>query len=382
MIQKLVQNHQQKFNMAPDKRVFAPGRVNFIGEHTDYNGGWVMPLALDKGIYAAVSKNGSRLLRIQSLDYNAYAEFDIDTLKPDTALTWANGPKGIVSVIRANGHTIEGFDLTLTGNIPIGAGLSSSAAVEVAVGFAVKELFGLSFDNVALAKMSQKAEHAFTGTKCGIMDPMISVLGKEKMLLTLSCADLSYLYSPLELGDAALLIVNSKVKHHLAESAYNKRREECAEIMDLLCKAGNGLKNLSDYSLDALKAANSLLPPVLYRRLHHVLSENERVQQVSYKLKGKNLKAVGELLTQSHISLRDNYEVSCEELDWLVDNALAVTGVYGARMTGGGFGGCVIVLLKKKSRDVYKKSLDGYRARFNVLPEIYEAVPSAGVRVI
>jgi len=382
MIQKLVQSHRQKFNAAPDKRVFAPGRVNFIGEHTDYNGGLVMPLALDKGVYAAVSKNGSRLLHIQSLDYNAFAEFDVNALKPDMALAWANCPKGIVSVIQVNGHKIEGFDLTLTGDLPIGAGLSSSAAVEVAVGFAVKELFGLDYDGVTLAKMCQHAEHEFTGAKCGIMDQMISVLGRERMLLTLSCADLSYHYTPLELGEAALLIVNSNVKHNLAGSAYNTRRKECAEILDLLRKAGNCLKSLSDYSLEALQAAENLLTSVLYRRLHHILSENERVRQVAYKLKGKNLKAVGELLTQSHISLRDDYEVSCEELDWLVDAALAVTGVYGARMTGGGFGGCAIVLLKRKSVDAYKKSLDGYRARFNGLPEIYEAVPSAGVRLI
>jgi galactokinase len=378
----LLKKHFSRFRHEAEITVFAPGRVNFIGEHTDYNGGLVMPLALRMGVYVAASKNNGKTLNINSADFKKYGEFPLESLAPDRNAAWANCPKGIVKMILDKGHKVPGLDLTITGDLPIGAGLSSSAAVEVGVGFAVSELFHLKLDKKELALMSQEAEHAFTGAKCGIMDQMISALGKKDRLMMLSCRDLKIEYAPFSLGSAALLIVNTRVKHNLAESAYNERRRECAGALDLAKKDMAGLASLSDYPLERLVSRKKEFPALLYRRFHHVLTENLRVRGAAKALKKKNLALVGSLMLESHKSLRDDYEVSCPELDWIVEKAMSVSGVYGARMTGGGFGGCAIVLLEKKATPAFRESLKGYLKAFGAEPEVYEALPGDGVRAI
>ncbi|OGJ93710.1 MAG: galactokinase [Candidatus Raymondbacteria bacterium RifOxyC12_full_50_8] len=379
---KLVRNHQQKFHFPPAFCVFAPGRINFIGEHTDYNGGLVMPMALDKGVYVAISPNGDRMLRIQSLDFNQYAEFSLEGLAPDPSAMWANCPKGIVRMLQDKGCAVPGADITITGDLPIGAGLSSSAAVEVAVGFAVKRMFNLNVSDIDLAFLCQKAEHEFTGAKCGIMDQMISILGKKRTLMKLSCADLEYEYIPFKFSGVSILITNSRVSHNLAQGEYNVRRTECAQIFEMIRTMNSDAATISDFSLKEMGENEYFFRGTLYNRLLHILSENYRVRKMARMLKDGDLYAVGDLLYESHKSMRDHYEVSCPELDWLVDNASQIPGVYGARMTGGGFGGCTITLLKQSAEKAYIASLDQYVKEFGIEPEVYTAVPSDGVRVI
>jgi len=380
--QALIKRHSSKFGKAPETTVFAPGRVNFIGEHTDYNGGLVMPLALDMGVYAAASRNTLGLLRIHSLDFRKYGEFDLKSLKPEKKETWANCPMGMVQMMIEAGRKVSGLDLTMTGNLPMGAGLSSSAAAEVAAGFAVKELFHIKLEGIRLALLGQKAEHEFTGAKCGIMDQAISVLGRKDSLLKLSCRDLSYDYIPFKPKGLKLLIVNSGVRHNLAQGEYNIRRKECADAFHIAQKIKPGIECLSDFTLDLLEENRIRFPGKIYARCHHVLSENARVKSAAARLARDDFASVGQLMFESHESLRRDYEVSCEELDWLVDRAKAQKGVLGARMTGGGFGGCVIALVEEKAEESFRESLKGYKKEFKKAPQIYEAIASDGARTI
>jgi galactokinase len=383
MKQRLVKTHSEKFKTDPEFCVFAPGRVNVIGEHTDYNGGLVMPMALDKGIYVSISRNQSNSMRINSLDFNEYREFDLVDLRPDKDIIWANCPKGIAFVIMDNGHAISGIDITITGNLSMGAGLSSSAAVEVAVGFALNRLFNLNIPENDLAFMCQRAEHEFTGAKCGIMDQLISLHGKKDHLLMLNCADLTFDHIPFQGQNIGMIITNSNVKHDLsAAGGYNERRKECDEIFRIIRGIQSNVKTISEFTLEQLESSRSAFSGILYKRLRHILSENQRVQLTAENLKTGNFNEVGSLLTRSHCSLKNDYEVSCDELDWLVDMAHSVKGVYGSRMTGGGFGGSVVTLIEKDGLEGYKAALAGYSKEFGIEPEVYEAVPSDGAREI
>jgi galactokinase len=381
-LQALISTHSKKFGKAPEATVFAPGRVNFIGEHTDYNGGLVMPLALDLGVCAAASKNGLGLLRIHSLDFRKYGEFDLKSLTPEKKETWANCPMGMVQTFLQAGYKVSGLNLTMTGDLPMGAGLSSSAAAEVAAGFAVKELFRIKLEGIRLALLAQKAEHEFTGAMCGIMDQAISVLGRKDSLLKLSCRDLSYDYIPFKLKGLKLLIVNSCVRHNLAQGEYNARRKECAAALHIAQKIKPGIECLSDFTPDLLEENKIRFPGKIYARSRHVLSENGRVKSAAARLAKDDFASVGRFMFESHESLRRDYEVSCDELDWLVDHAKAQKGVLGARMTGGGFGGCVIVLLEEKAGKQYRKSLGEYKKEFKITPQVFEAVASNGARVM
>ena len=382
MKKRLIRRHRQKFGRAPTYCVFAPGRINFIGEHTDYSGGLVMPMALSMGIYVAISPNDNGLLRIQSLDFGEYGEFPMDDLHPDAAAVWANCPKGVVRMLLDGGYAISGADLTITGDLPIGAGLSSSAAVEVAVGFAARKLFDVAVGDQDLAALCQKAEHVFTGAQCGIMDQTISILGRRRTLLKLSCADLSYDYIPFTRRGVSILITNSHVAHNLAQGEYNVRRAECARIFKAIRTVNRAAQNISDFTLAEFEKHRRLFKGKLRGRLQHILSENERVKKMEQALKDGDLVAAGRLLYESHASLRDDYEVSCAELDWLVSNAAGIPGVYGSRMTGGGFGGCTITLMRNAAIGSYRASLRKYAGTFGVRPEVYMAVPSDGARVI
>lgn len=378
--EKLIKAHTDKFGTKPEITAFAPGRVNFIGEHTDYNGGLVMPLALNMGVYAAISKNTLGKVRILSLDFDQYGEFDLDVMKPDPKQGWANCPKGMIQMLQNAGCKMTGIDLSMTGDLPMGSGLSSSAAAEVATGFAVKELFRYASDGLKLALLAQKAEHEFTGTLCGIMDQAISVMGRRNSLLQLSCRDLKFEYAPFQLKGLKLLIVNSGVKHNLAQGEYNVRRRECEEALNVARKIKPGIETLSDFPIDLLEENKLRFADIPFKRARHVLGENHRVRSTVKRLSEEDFTAVGNLLVESHRSLQKDYAVSCEELDFLVDHAVEQKGVLGARMTGGGFGGCVIVLLEEGLEPAYRDSLKDYQKTFGIVAQVYEAVASDGAR--
>lgn len=382
MKSKLIKDHNHIFHTKPALTVFAPGRVNFIGEHTDYNGGLVMPMAIDKGIYVAISKNDNPFLSINSTDFGKRREFLLENLTPDKEEAWANCPKGIAKVIQDNHYELSGVDITIEGDIPLGAGLSSSAAVEVGVGFALSELFGLNIRPQDLAFMCQQAEHDFTGAKCGIMDQMSSIFGKKGMAIKIDCKTLEKEEIPLGHKNINFVITNTSVKHDLSTGGYNVRRKECAEIFEIAKSISPDIETVSDFSYEKLLSKKDSFPETLYHRFHHILAENNRVTECAAALESNNFERVGKLLTESHESLADDYEVSCRELDWLVDNANSIEGVYGSRMTGGGFGGCTITMLDSKALEPYIASLEEYAAKFKISPEVYDAIPSAGARVI
>jgi galactokinase len=275
-----------------------------------------------------------------------------------------------------------GCALTITGNIPLGSGLSSSAACEVAVGKALCALFNISIEPIELALAAQAAEHRFTGTLCGIMDQAASALGQKDHLIKLDCAKLVWEFVPFKLTDAKLLIINTGVKHNLADGEYNKRRKECSEALAVIQSALPSISSLAECDPAWLKKNSKLLPELLFKRAFHVASEQRRVLETSNLLVKGDLVNVGNLMTASHRSLQNDYNVSCEELDFLVDNALGIPGVYGARMTGGGFGGCMIVLLDNASETKYRESLSTYKSKYGIEPLIIEAIPSDGARII
>lgn len=381
-LQRLPSAHEKAFGRAPEKIAFAPGRVNFIGEHTDYNGGLVMPLALEQGVYAAASRNGSGRLRLRSLDFGQSAEFDMASLAPDPAQAWANCPKGVAALLNREAGGLSGVDLTLSGDLPVGAGLSSSAAAEVAVGTVLAALFGLKVQGMALALLAQKAEHEFTGTRCGIMDQAVSVLGKKERLLRLNCRDLSATHVPFELHGLKLFVVNSGVKHNLADGEYNRRRSECGEALAIARTLRPGLIDLSALTLQELEENRDRFPGVVCRRARHVLSENGRVDGVAEALPRADFETVGRLMNESHQSLGKDYEVTCVETDFLAEGLKAIPGVRGARMTGGGFGGSVIVLAEPSAGGGIRALLGDYENRYHVKPGLFEARASDGTRLI
>jgi len=382
MIDNVGKEHFRVFGVKAAVIAFAPGRVNFIGEHTDYNGGLVMPAALDLGVMVAASPLSESLLRVRSIDFDKLAEYDINNLKRDDKESWANCPKGMTAVLLEKFGFIGGIALTITGNIPLGSGLSSSAACEIAVGKAIAALFGITVEPMELALSAQTAEHRFTGTMCGIMDQAASVLGRKDHLIKLDCAKLAWEYVPFNLSNAKLLITHSGVKHNLADGEYNRRRNECSEALSIIKYIIPSINTLAECEPSWLEKNSYLFSDTIYRRAHHVATEQQRVLLAGEALFNGNLAEVGRLMTASHRSLQHDYEVSCEELDFLVDNALKLPGVYGARMTGGGFGGCMITLIENSAIETYKESLSAYCLKYGIEPRVIEAVPSDGARVL
>jgi galactokinase len=341
-----------------------------------------MPFALALGVYAAVSKNNARELRIDSVDFNQYGVFPMRSLGPDSQARWANSIKGMIAMLQKQGHALSGLNITMAGDLPIGAGLSSSAAAEVCTGVSAAALFGLSLRGMELALLAQQAEHAFTGTQCGIMDMAVSVLGKKGHLLKLSCRDLTFTHVPFAVGTLKLFLLNSGVKHNLADGEYNKRRSECAEALAIARSVHPGLTDLSAFSLTELEAHRALFPDKPLRRARHVLSENRRVEAVASSLASRDFVQVGRLMNESHQSLRADYEVTCVETDYLADEAIRIPGCLGARMTGGGFGGSVIALSTPESQAAFESLLERYRAAFQVEPSMMTAVASEGARIL
>lgn len=354
---------------------FAPGRVNMIGEHTDYNGGHVFPCALTIGTYAAVKKRTDRKLRFYSMNFDSMGviESSLDDLTPSDAAGWTNYPKGVMWAFAERGMKMDcGLDIVLNGNIPNGSGLSSSASLEVLTGFYLRDLFGFDVANVDLALIGQYSENNFNGMNCGIMDQFASAMGKKDNAIFLDTADLSYQYAPLVLDGAKIIVTNSNVKHSLVNSVYNERRSECEKALEELKTVVDikGLGDLSEKQFEANKGA--IKDEIRKKRAKHAVYENQRTICAVEALKNNNLKEFGELMNASHVSLRDDYEVSCNEIDVLVEEAWKVDGVIGSRITGGGFGGCTVSIVKDEAVETFKEKVGAaYQERVGKTADFY-----------
>ncbi len=354
---------------------FAPGRVNLIGEHTDYNGGHVFPCALTIGTYAAARKRADRKLNFYSMNFEELGviESSLDDLTPSQAAGWTNYPKGVMWAFAERGMTMDcGLDIVLNGNIPNGSGLSSSASLEVLTGYMLKDLYGFDVTNIDLAKIGQYSENNFNGMNCGIMDQFASAMGKKDNAIFLDTADLSYEYAPLVLDGAKIVVTNSNVKHSLVNSAYNERRSECEKALEELQTVIDikGLGDLTEEQYEAHKSA--IKDEVCVRRAKHAVYENQRTIRAVEALRKNDLKLFGELMNASHVSLRDDYEVSCAEIDVLVEEAWKIDGVIGSRITGGGFGGCTVSIVRDETVDIFKEKVAAaYQERVGKTADFY-----------
>jgi galactokinase len=378
-VAELRDQFREAFGAEP--RVFsAPGRVNLIGEHTDYNDGFVLPMALDRRTCVAIAPRTDREVVCRSAGYARDVTFTIDAdLKPQA--DWANHVRGVAAILARDGVELTGGDMLIASDVPIGAGLSSSAALEIAVGYALLLLVRQPFELVALARAAQRAEHEFAGTRCGLMDQLAACFGRAGHALAIDCRSLEYRAVPLQLGDATLLIANTLVKHDHATGEYNKRRAECEESVRLFQSMRPDVRALRDVTPDDLNAAADRLPPLVLRRCRHVVTENVRTRKAITALERGELHDVGRLMRASHASLRDDFEVSCPELDLLADVANACDGVYGSRMTGGGFGGCTVTLLRRDSAEQVVATLTReYERATGLTLEVYACQAGSGVR--
>ena len=327
--------------------VRSPGRVNLIGEHTDYNQGFVLPAAIDKGIVLAISRNNQGMIRLHSVDMQPDCfETPVSGAYEKTGVDWADYIIGVVDQLQNAGHFVGGFDCSFGGNIPIGAGLSSSAALEGGVAFGLSHLFDLDLSLLEMTKAAMRAENNFVGVQCGIMDQFASLHGKKGKVIKLDCRSLGYELFPFKLDNMRVLLCDTRVRRALAGSAYNIRRRECEQGVDLISKADPGVDSLRDVSFEQLESLKKNMDGVVYRRCRYVLEENKRVTDACEDLLNDDPAAFGRKMYQSHYGLRDDYEVSCRELDLLVDATEQLEGVLGARMMGGGFGGCTINLVR------------------------------------
>ncbi|HEV7700985.1 MAG TPA: galactokinase [Pyrinomonadaceae bacterium] len=358
----------------------APGRVNLIGEHTDYNEGFVLPFAIDKRTFVAAVGRTDDVFNVYTLTLDKGDQFRLDEASIPRHEDWTLYVRGMVSVLRRDGAAVAGADILIDSEIPFGAGLSSSAALEVGIGYALAELSGSTIDRRHLAFAGQNVEHEFIGVRSGIMDQFASALGRNGNAVLIDCRNLTTEYVPLELGSAIFAICDSGVKHSLASSAYNQRREECERGVELLAGKIPGVTSLRDVTLEMLQEFEHVLPALIRRRCTHVITENKRTIDMAATLRVQDLDRAGKMMYSSHESLSDDYEVSCPELDLLVDTARRIPGVYGARMTGGGFGGCTINLLDAAAFDEFKRLVTGaYRREFARDTAIFTVSPSSGV---
>jgi len=353
--------------------VRAPGRANIIGEHTDYNLGFVMPIAIDRDIMIAGALRKDTRVNLYSMDFWDEISFDINDLKYDKDHLWANYAKGVIKIFGEKGVNIQsGFTAAIQGNVPIGAGVSSSAAIEVAIATFLEVAFNFDLDPRDVALWCVEAENKFVGVNCGIMDQFTSKLSKKDYSLFIDCRDYTYEYVPFRLGNHKILLINSKVKRALDATEYNIRRGECEKAVNVLKSHYPEIESLRDVTFDHLDKSKNILNEKLFKRARHVLSENERVIKARLALEIDDLSSLGNLLVQSHNSLRDDYEVSCPELDFLVETALNIKGVLGGRMMGGGFGGCTINIIREDCIDDVKAIVNSsYRKKFDIGPEYY-----------
>jgi galactokinase len=378
------------FRSAPVAIVRAPGRVNLIGEHTDYNEGFVLPVAIDRDMLVAASPatdETSKTVEIYSLDYKASDSFSMESIQSSADKAWSNYFRAVIKTMLDQGYTLPPFRAVLSGNVPQGAGLSSSAAYEVAVATILNELCNLSLTGKQIALIGQKAENDFVGVQCGIMDQFVSALGQDDSALFIDCRSLDFEAVPMALkeNDCALVITNSGVRRGLVDSAYNERRQACQDGVKKLAKMlpAREVKSLRDIRWKEYMRLADKLPKGLSKRCRHVISENERVLKAVAALKKSNLKEFGRLMNASHDSLRRDYEVSCPEIDLLVGLTQSHSGVLGSRITGGGFGGCTVTLIKAKNIESYKSEIiPRYEQETERQAEVYVCLASAGAGLI
>ncbi len=354
----------------------APGRVNLIGEHTDHNDGFVLPAAIDKAAYVAAWPRTDRTVTAESLNFDDFISVDLDDGEARPRGDWGKYVQGVALTLEASGYRLSGADLLIDSNVPLGAGLSSSAALEISAAFALSRLAGHAIDGMELAKIGQTAEHKYGGVRSGIMDQFTSVYGRAGQALFLDCRSLDWTSIPL--GAASFVICNTKTKHDLAAGEYNKRRAECEQAAAILA-----IPSLRDASLADIESMPPETPDVLRKRARHVVSENDRVLAAVSALRSGDLEGLGALIDASHESLRDDFEVSCRDLDTMVEIARRQSGVLGARMIGGGFGGCTINLTRPDIREEFSSIVQReYRIATGIEPEIYEVNVADGVEEI
>lgn len=380
----LEQKFKEVFGKDAEQQFFAPGRVNLIGEHTDYNGGNVFPCAIDRGTYGLVSKRADRTFRMYSENFAdlGVMEFTLDELVNDKKHDWANYPKGVIKMFVEEGFKIDsGFDFLVSGNIPNGAGLSSSASIEMLTGIVLKDLFHLSIDPIAMALLGKKVENLFIGVNSGIMDQFAIAMGKKDHAILLDCNTLKYDYVPVVLKDEVIVIANTNKRRGLADSKYNERRAECDEALAEL-QTKLPIKALGELSIEEFEANKELIKsPIRQKRAKHAVYENQRTLKAQKELSAGNLAEFGKLMNQSHISLRDDYEVTGIELDTLAALAWEQPGVVGSRMTGAGFGGCTVSIVKKDKVDDFIKNVgEAYKNKIGYAADFYIAAVSEGAR--
>ncbi|MGZ8523804.1 MAG: galactokinase [Chitinophagaceae bacterium] len=378
---ELQEKFRNRFHKEATHFFFCPGRVNLIGEHIDYNGGRVMPCAISLGTFLAVAKNTDKKLRFECLNFPETAELHLQSSYAKTGKEWFNYPLGSIHQLLQDDHTISGLDMLFYGNLPIGAGLSSSASIEVLTMFALKELFQLPISNTDIARLGKKVENEFIGVNSGIMDQFAVAMGQKDKAILLNCDTLEYEYLPFEIGDYVLAIINSNKQRTLADSKYNERFRECGAVLKLL-KKELSVTHLCDIDSITFESHKYLVnDPVLEKRALHVITENERVRQAKDALQNDNLEEFGKLMYASHRSLQELYEVSGNELDSIVEFCKTYPDCIGARMTGAGFGGCAIALVKRDSfNDFASKLIIYYRERIGYDPEVFESVIGDGVK--
>ncbi|MBC7233976.1 MAG: galactokinase [Chloroflexi bacterium] len=378
LYQQVREAFEQRFPGEPPRIFQAPGRVNLIGEHTDYNDGFVLPVAIDRQVVLAARLREDRRVRLWATHFQQGSEFSLDQIVPDASAPWSNYVRGVALMLQQEGFALRGMDAVIAGNVPIGSGLSSSAAIEVATAVAFRDLCHLDIAPVALALLCQRAENEFVGMKCGIMDQFIAVLGQRHHALLIDCRSLDYELVPLPEG-VSIVVCDTMKRRGLVDSEYNARRQECEQGVTILREYLPDVKALRDVTSQDLARYGHLLPPVVRKRCAHVVSENERTLQAVAALRAGQVEEFGRLMDQSHVSLRDDYEVSCQELDCMVELARVAPGCLGARMTGAGFGGCTVNLVQTEATEAFTQRVaDEYQREMGVKPEIYVCEASAG----
>lgn len=383
IIEAVKNEFQDRFQNTP-LLVRAPGRINLIGEHTDYNLGFVLPAAVGQSIYFAVGPSSDPgKCQLVSLDQQETYDFQLSDLAPVPNGGWRNYILGVVAEIQKAGKKVPGFSLVFSGDVPQGSGMSSSAALECGTCFAINELFGLGLEKVEMVKMAQQAEHNYAGVKCGIMDQFASMMGHKDQALLLDCNSLEYHHFPVHLSNYSLVLCNSNVSHNLASSEYNVRRQQCEEGVSILQQRYPAVKSMRDASLEQLQAVKAEMPEVVYRRCKYVIEENGRVHAMTEALEQDDFKKVGNILRTAQLAMQHEYEITCPEIDFMADFATEHQDVIGSRMMGGGFGGCTINLVKKGAEKSFEAALnEAYLEKFQKEITPVEIDVSEGVRII
>jgi galactokinase len=381
--EKVTQQFKERFGHMPALVVQSPGRLNMIGEHTDYNMGYVLPAAIDKGIWMALSRSDMGVSVFRAIDMDEEIQLpDFEQLSPFDK-GWANYVVGVIDQLLKAEKELGPVKCVFGGNIPIGSGLSSSAALENAICFGLNELFSLGMSKMEMVKHSQKAEHEFVGVMCGIMDQFTSMMGQENKVIRLDCRSLEYETFPLDLQDYELVLLNSNVEHSLASSQYNIRRSQCEEGVAIMQKKDAAIQSLRDASMDLLDQCRNEMSEVVYRRCKYIIEENERVLNFCEALEQKNFEGLGQILKAAQLGMKHEYEITCPEIDFLFDFAYQYPGVIGARMMGGGFGGCTLNIVEKDKEEAYLQDISSaYKDQFGFETTPIKVKISDGVKKV